>query len=63
MNGAPTPRARDFRRLIRLVLLSWALLALTWLLVGCGGGDADDEDQRQHIPTPPACGASAVRCL
>lgn len=48
---------------LRTGLLAW-LAFLLIVLSGCGGGEADeDDDTRQQIPTPPACAASATRCL
>lgn len=50
------------RLAFRAALLAWLAVLLVFL-GGCGGGDADEDDTRQQIPIPPACAASATRCL
>lgn len=62
MSARPRWLASRARLALRAAILAW-LGFLLLLLQACGGSTSDDEeDARQHIPTPPQCGASSPRC-
>lgn len=50
------------QRLLRLLLLSWLIVLLPFLLLGCGGSTCEEEDVPQQIPANPLCQEHPERC-